>query len=466
MFKIVKCFRTAVIAAALTAAFCVTAFADEPTQFVSGTSVNGLSIGGMSPDQAKAHLEGFYDNNYKLTIKKKNGTEEYIKGSDIGYKVTVPDGLSAILDQQNATGRVSGPAADNSHTMQMSVVFDEGALEAKIAALSCLSGSDIITTQDARLSSYEAGKEFTIIPEVEGNDLDAQKTAAVIKAAVAAGQPEVNLKDSGCYNEIKLRAGDESLTALRDTMNRYRNMTVTYTIGDETETLGGETICSWFSLNGDKQVVADPQDVAGFVQALAEKYDTSGKERTFKTEDGREVPLSGPYGWKVDQAGEVQALTEYLKSTDNQTRELSFSQTGAVHGDADWGSTYVEIDLTGQHAYMFQEGSLVWDAPCVTGNVSKNHSTPEGIYSLTYKEKNKVLRGVKKADGTYEYESHVDYWMPFNGGIGLHDANWRGNFGGTIFKKSGSHGCVNLPPKKAPALYDLVYKGMPVICHN
>mgnify|MGYP000509021207 FL=1 len=48
---------------------------------------------------------------------------------------------------------------------------------------------------------------------------------------------------------------------------------------------------------------------------------------------------------------------------------------------------------------------------CVTGNISKNYDTPAGIYSLTYKEKDRILRGAKKADGTYEYESHVDYWM-------------------------------------------------------
>ncbi|MFR5732497.1 MAG: L,D-transpeptidase [Clostridium sp.] len=56
--------------------------------------------------------------------------------------------------------------------------------------------------------------------------------------------------------------------------------------------------------------------------------------------------------------------------------------------------------------------------------------------------------------------------MPFNGGIGFHDANWRSKFGGAIYQTSGSHGCVNLPPAKAAALYDLVYTGIPVICYN
>ena len=82
---------------------------------------------------------------------------------------------------------------------------------------------------------------------------------------------------------------------------------------------------------------------------------------------------------------EVQALTEYLKSTDSQTREPVFAQTAASRTEPEWGATYVEIDLTNQHVYMTKDGAVVWDAPCVTGNVSKNYTTPPGIYSLTYK---------------------------------------------------------------------------------
>ena len=57
-------------------------------------------------------------------------------------------------------------------------------------------------------------------------------------------------------------------------------------------------------------------------------------------------------------------------------------------------------------------------------------------------------------------------WMPFNGGIGFHDASWREKFGGTIYQYAGSHGCINLPVEKAKLLYEKVYKGMPVLCHN
>ena len=52
------------------------------------------------------------------------------------------------------------------------------------------------------------------------------------------------------------------------------------------------------------------------------------------------------------------------------------------------------------------------------------------------------------------------------GDSGFHDASWRSKFGGTIYQYSGSHGCINLPVDKAKLLYEKVYKGMPVLCHN
>ena len=53
--------------------------------------------------------------------------------------------------------------------------------------------------------------------------------------------------------------------------------------------------------------------------------------------------------------------------------------------------------------------------------------------------------------------------MPVNGNIGLHDATWRREFGGEIYLKSGSHGCINIPKDKAGELYDMVVIGTPVV---
>ena len=67
-----------------------------------------------------------------------------------------------------------------------------------------------------------------------------------------------------------------------------------------------------------------------------------------------------------------------------------------------------------------------------------------------------MLRGKQLANGKYEYEQPVTYWMPFNGGIGFHDANWSAILGGDRFMEGGSHGCINMPPEKAAELIILL----------
>ena len=75
------------------------------------------------------------------------------------------------------------------------------------------------------------------------------------------------------------------------------------------------------------------------------------------------------------------------------------------------------------------------------------------------KQKNRVLRGPG-------YASPVKYWMPVKGGIGIHDARWRKEFGGDIYLTDGSHGCINMPPSKAKELYNMLSIGDRVVLHN
>lgn len=65
--------------------------------------------------------------------------------------------------------------------------YDAEALTARIKALSLISGSGITVTMDARISAYEEGKPFTIIPSVQGNNVDEAKTISVIEAAGKGG---------------------------------------------------------------------------------------------------------------------------------------------------------------------------------------------------------------------------------------------------------------------------------------
>lgn len=128
-----------------------------------------------------------------------------------------------------------------------------------------------------------------------------------------------------------------------------------------------------------------------------------------------------------------------------------------------YGYSCVEVSISEQMVYCYINDSLVWMSPCVSGR-SGSRATKIGHHKINSKERNRYLQGTN-SDGS-RYKSWVNYWMPFYGGQGLHDASWRSSFGGTIYVNSGSHGCVNLPRDAAAALYNIVWVGMPVIVHQ
>ncbi len=100
--------------------------------------------------------------------------------------------------------------------------FDSAALDAKIGSLNAISGSSIVTTEDAYVSAYQEGQPFTIVPEVRGNNADREKTAQLIREAASKGETEVDLEAAGCYYTPSVTKDDENLKTLCDTMNRCR----------------------------------------------------------------------------------------------------------------------------------------------------------------------------------------------------------------------------------------------------
>jgi|GEM_PF-2402458 len=138
--------------------------------------------------------------------------------------------------------------------------------------------------------------------------------------------------------------------------------------------------------------------------------------------------------------------------------EIIAEQLGVTGDIKSYGSTFIAIDLTNQQVHLFANDEFVLTSNCVTGTDKTRYATPAGIFTLKGKYVNVVLRGP-------DYAAPVSYWMPFNGGIGLHDATWRSTFGSDIYKRNGSHGCINLPLNVAQTIYAHSYVGMTIICY-
>ena len=115
------------------------------------------------------------------------------------------------------------------------------------------------------------------------------------------------------------------------------------------------------------------------------------------------------------------------------------------------------MSIKSQKLWFYKNGKLVLQSKVVTGKNGKNH-TPKGTYKIRGKARSTYLVG-------RDYVSFVNYWMLIDSRtqIGLHDATWRSKFGGTIYKRNGSHGCINLPLKTAKTIYKKAPKGTKVI---
>ena len=89
------------------------------------------------------------------------------------------------------------------------------------------------------------------------------------------------------------------------------------------------------------------------------------------------------------------------------------------------GLNYIDISIEKQRVILFENGRKVMESACVTGLPTRERATHYGNFRIAYKQRNRILRGSQNL-----YAAFVSYWMPFDGGIGLHDASWRGKFGG------------------------------------
>ena len=239
-------------------------------------------------------------------------------------------------------------------------------------------------------------------------------------------------------------------------------------IGDASDVLDYQTFKDWMTVDSSGNVSFDWNHIADWIGQLADKYDTFGTDETFHTSLGETVTVTSMnYGWKMDEETEAAWLDETLKSGESATRQPQWLESAMARGEEnDIGDTYVEIDITNQRMWFYKDGQCLVDTPVVTGDATKDgYETPLGLYCLFDKEAKAILRGADNLSGK-SYNTPVDYWMPFNGGVGIHDAKWRASFGGTLYQGNGSHGCVNTPWDQAGIIFDNIEIGTPIVVYK
>ena len=457
-----KAAMTAAIAGGVAvAALCITHLSVSAyyrNHFYPGSSVNGIDSSGATVEEfTKTLNEQAVD--YELTVASEIG-DEVIEPEDVGLSVTVSeDVIKKELEKQSGFGWIPALSHHTKYKVERMVSYDESKLDEVIAELACVRNPRVVKSENA---TYEyAGGEFRIKDEIYGNEVKVDTLKKAIDKALLTLDEKIDLKDDDCYVLPEITKDNEELQSLVKTMNDKTGMTITYTLGSQTEKITKDLIVDWLTIDEEKgEVSYDREKIAAFVSDMASKYNTFGRAKTLKTSYGSTVTVpGGSYGWRINQEGEVDQIIADLSAGNDVSRDFIYSQTAASHDGNDYGNTYVEVNITGQHMYCYVNGARVLDSPTVTGDVSKNRITHVGAYFIQYCERNATLRG----EG---YETKVAYWMPFHIGEGLHDATWNPRFGGQYYKTHGSHGCVNLPYAAAQSLFGYAYAGMPVLVYE
>ena len=436
-------------------------------KFFPGTTINSFDCSDLTVAQAEELIRNKVED-YSLTVASKDHEEETISAESIDYKYKSDGAVKKAFEEQKPYEWIKGCFVKTKLSVGENITYDKEKVKTELEKLECMKPENQVPPKDAYITFEDT--LFTIIPGEEGSTINEDKALELLYTAIDHTEKEVNLEKGGAYVEPNVREDDEGLQERLKIVNTYAKASVTHTYGDTTETLDSKTFKDWYSKDANGDLYLDGEvlktKLREYVANMAYNHDTLGATRTFHTTSGRTIEVGGGnYGWQIDQYSEVEKMYNEILTGQQVTREPVYASTAnAWVNGSDIGNTYIEVDLSEQHLYFYRDGNNIFESDFVSGNMSyDDRKTPTGVCHIVYKTKNFTLRGDKKPDGTYSYEEPVEYWMPFNGGVGFHDAPWRSEFGGDIYLTSGSHGCINMPESSAAQLYDLIDESIPIV---
>ncbi len=445
----------------------------DQTRMAHRLSVYGVSVSGMTVENAAQKIETAFTS--MPLIFTENGGELYSTTlGEAGFSLDM-DALREILRETQSEMLKTRGLIEQKQNIEVdyTILTDEAALSDTLSAehfeveLAREASSEAYITYDS-----EAG-EFVIVSSWQGNAIDEDNLRGVLLETLEETledglvQESVTVRlDVRSYETVEVTEDSEELNGelneLNQSLENYRNTSIVYVFGQETEVLDSDTICSWLTIT-DNGVELNESLIWTYIDELADTYNTKYNTRYFTTTAGDTVTIdNNEYGYRIDEDAEYVQLCEDLESGTQIEREPVYSESGlARNGVDDLAGSYIEVSVDQQHLWLYKDYSLVVSTDVVTGKPTEERETLQGAFSIAYKASPYTL-----SSDYYGYETDVTYWMPFANGQGLHDATWRSSFGGSRYENYGSHGCVNLPLSAAETIYNTITAGYPIIIYE
>ncbi|SHJ76640.1 peptidoglycan transpeptidase precursor, ErfK-YbiS-YhnG family [Hathewaya proteolytica DSM 3090] len=425
--------------------------------FYFSTIINGVDASGKTVDEVNRDIEKI-SSSYTLNIKGRDGISDTISSQDINLKYNHSNEIKNLNTSQNPFNIFKGIFLKKQYTVALNTSYDDSLLKQRIDNLIFFHSDKIIDPVNASIKLNN--NNFEVVPEVMGNKVNKDKLTKAIITSISNNSTSLNLDQANSYENPKYTSKSKEVTDAKNTIDKYMQSSITYDLRGHKEVIDSSVIGEFIAIDEELNVSLNEGKIKAYIDKLAYNYNTIGISRNFITSTGQDKRIhGGNYGWAINRSEERKAIVQAIKEGKTLNRKPVYAQTTPFLDANEIGNSYVEIDITNQQMWVYKNGNMIATGHVVTGNENTKTITPEGIYRVTYKQKDTVLKGEN-------YAAPVTFWVPFNGGIGIHDASWRKEFGGQIYKNGGSHGCVNSPYELAQAVYENVQAGTPVVCYK
>lgn len=435
----------------------------QANHFNSNIKINGINVGGMTADQALKKL--------KTTILKNTvyvGNQQVFDGKDtkMGFMKSDLPQVKKILKGQ-WTFFPSSKAYNYSLWPSKQDQYRNQTLKKQVEEKLLAMNQTLKKPKDAEVRLVKG--QIVVTNSVSGDQYDVPSL----------------LKDFEKHNYVSeiylnpvyiqpIKEYSEFIKNQQKMLEEFLVQTVDYKVQNKVFKLSAKELIKNASITKDLQIkIKDEGEVKKKIAEINHSQSTLNKDFTFKTHSGSVISVKGKgYGWAINVDKEIPRI---VKAFESGKKSVSASN---IYGNG-WkgegygydtvknngiGNTYAEVSIAAQRIWIYKNGKLVVTTNVVTGNHSTQHDTSPGVWYILYKQTPAVLTG--RENGKITYQTPVQYWAPFtNDGQGFHDANWRSNFGGNIYKSNGSHGCVNTPPSVMKTVYDNLSTYDPVVVY-
>lgn len=303
---------------------------------------------------------------------------------------------------------------------------------------------------------------FSIQEEVLGNVIDFEEAVNLALKKTQNGERHI---DFSLITDVTPEILEEDLVNERDELNSILKSSINFELSNGIFViLDSTTIKSWIKQDENGKFTIDVESgVPEFVEYLATRVNEANSYMQFAPTDYEGfITLNVPMELRaqLDKESEIAEIMSMLGASEPINTKPIYDRALISENL----TNYLELDKSRQHVWFYKELSLLVDTLCVTGNVRDGYDTPSGMFHLLNKNMDVTLEGFNK-DGS-KYSALVKYWMRFYEGYGIHDATWRNKFGGTIYKTSGSHGCVNVPKDAAAKIYENIDETVLIIIYQ